>query len=333
MAQVLRKPKLLDLVVDAIHASGWDVLLLSARNGHPFRLSVFKGDTRLTLVIYIWNLTHGGYPRDPNEFRIQVTGVDFIASEPDSRTLLLGWSGDFEVFAGYDATKHQTSMSGRSPSIQIRKECLEKARDKGLCPYARDNNEIAIAFRPDYFIPYVLAATELHRTTAAMIESTVLTRITDDESERLDITGIAPVERRQVLQAVNRKIRDARFRTNVLRAYGYRCCVCDLQLDLLDAAHIIPVEHKRGTDELKNGLALCALHHRAFDHALITVQRDYGIACSEKALARLRNIGWDGGEKGFRDALRDQITLPKRKEFYPSPDFLEFGQTLRGWVK
>src|ERR1017187_7985631 len=28
---------------------------------------------------------------------------------------------------------------------------------------------------------------------------------------------------------------------------------------LVDAAHIIPVEHERGTDEIKNGLSLCAL--------------------------------------------------------------------------
>ena len=97
-----------------------------------------------------------------------------------------------------------------------------------------------------------------------------------------DLEDIQPKERRQVLQTVNRKIRDARFRASVLRAYSHRCCVCGIQLDLLDAAHIIPVEHERGTDEIKNGLSLCALHHRAFDHALITVRTDYSIGCSEK---------------------------------------------------
>lgn len=78
MAKILRKPKLLDLVVEAIHACGWDVLILSSPDDHPFALSIFKGDTKVSLLVYIWNLTHGGIPRDPNEFRIQVTGVSQI---------------------------------------------------------------------------------------------------------------------------------------------------------------------------------------------------------------------------------------------------------------
>ncbi len=332
MASVLRKPRLLDLVIEAIHACGWDVLILSARDVHPFHLSVFKGDTKLTLLVYIWNLTHGGTPRDPNEFRIQVTGVDQIQVAGGSRTLLLGWSGDLEVFAGFDANKHQVPMSGRSPSIQIRREALEKALANGFCPYARENNEIAIAFRPDFFIPYVLGSSELHQTNAAILESKALTRISGEEAVDFDLADIQPKERRQVLQTVNRKIRDARFRVNVLRAYSHRCCVCGIQLDLLDAAHIIPVEHERGTDEIKNGLSLCALHHRAFDHALINVKTDYAIACSEMKFQRLRTIGWHGGESEFKAGLRDQILLPPKKEIYPSVEYLEFGQALRGWA-
>jgi putative restriction endonuclease len=105
-----------------------------------------------------------------------------------------------------------------------------------------------------------------------------------------------------------------------------------MQLDLLDAAHIIPVEHKRGTDETKNGLSLCALHHRAYDHALITVNVNYSIACSDKEFKRLRTIGWHGGEPEFKAALRDEILLPPRKEIYPAVEYLEFGQQIRGWI-
>jgi hypothetical protein len=112
----------------------------------------------------------------------------------------------------------------------------------------------------------------------------------------------------------------------------HRCCVCGIQLDLLDAAHIIPVEHERGTDEIKNGLSLCALHHRAFDHALITVCTDYSISCSEKEFKRLRTIGWHGGESEFKAALRDEISLPPKREIYPAIEYLEFGQKIRGWI-
>jgi hypothetical protein len=187
---------------------------------------------------------------------------------------------------------------------------------------------------PDY--PYeptgILSCAILQQTSAAILETKALERISKAEAVDFDLADIQPKERRQVLQTVNRKIRDARFRANVLRAYSHRCCVCGVQLDLLDAAHIIPVEHERGTDEIKNGLSLCALHHRAFDHALIGIRTDYTIACSEKEFQRLRSIGWHGGESEFKAALRDQILLPPKKGIYPAPGYLEFGQKLRGWA-
>ena len=66
---------------------------------------MFKGDTKVSLLFYIWNLTHGGFPRDPNEFRIQVTGVSQIELREGWKTLLLGWSDDLNAFAGFDATE------------------------------------------------------------------------------------------------------------------------------------------------------------------------------------------------------------------------------------
>lgn len=105
----------------------------------------------------------------------------------------------------------------------------------------------------------------------------------------------------------------------------------DMQLDLLDAAHIIPVEHPKGTDETRNGLCLSALHHRAFDQGLIGIKRNYSIIFNEERFDRLRVLGWDGGESEFKKTCRDAINLPKRKEFYPDRDYLILGQVLRGW--
>jgi len=327
---VLRKPKLLDLLLRSIRLCGWDVLLLSGREDHPFHLSVFKGDSRRQLRIYIWNLTHGGYPRDPNEFRIQITGVGALELDAEMQTLLLGWSSDKAVFAGFDAVKHL--HPGISPSIQIKRPALEKALTDGFSTQPRFNDEIAVAFRPDFFMSYVLGAERLHQTKRAPEESKVLEKAIVSEVEEGDFKDLPAGERREVIQTITRKIRDARFRANVLRAYDHRCCMCGLQLDLLDAAHIIPVEHSRGTDETKNGLSLCALHHRAFDHALVTVQTDYSVRCSEKSFGELRKIGWDGGEKEFRTMLRDQILLPPKRELYPAPDYLKFGQEIRSWA-
>ena len=64
--------------------------------------------------------------------------------------------------------------------------------------------------------------------------------------------------------------RDPAFRERVLRAYQYRCCVCEYDLRLagqvvgLEAAHIKWFQ-AGGPDVEPNGLALCALHHKLFD--------------------------------------------------------------------
>lgn len=57
----------------------------------------------------------------------------------------------------------------------------------------------------------------------------------------------------------------ATFRIVVFRRYGLQCAVCDMSvIDLLDAAHLVS-KSENGCDDPRNGLPLCALHHRAFD--------------------------------------------------------------------
>ena len=116
------------------------------------------------MTIVMRNLTHGGYPRNPNELRIQVTGVDRFRVEEGAKTLLLGWEQEEQMFAGFDVTKHLISMSGRSPSLQVRRETVNEAKTKAFFPQTRDNQEIVIAFRPDFFTAYVQELEELHKT-------------------------------------------------------------------------------------------------------------------------------------------------------------------------
>jgi hypothetical protein len=66
----------------------------------------------------------------------------------------------------------------------------------------------------------------------------------------------------------------ARFKFRVLSRYGARCAVCGIAvLSVLDAAHIRPKED-RGSDDPRNGLVLCAVHHRAFDAGYFAVEPD-----------------------------------------------------------
>lgn len=63
------------------------------------------------------------------------------------------------------------------------------------------------------------------------------------------------------------------FRSQILVAYDRRCAVCNLgHVDLLDAAHIIADGQPHGQPVTPNGLALCKIHHAAFDSRILGVR-------------------------------------------------------------
>ena len=63
-----------------------------------------------------------------------------------------------------------------------------------------------------------------------------------------------------------------RFKFNVFKRYGATCAFCGLAVvELIDAAHLCPKEHF-GTDDPRNGLPLCALHHRVLDCGFVAIE-------------------------------------------------------------
>jgi len=122
---------------------------------------------------------------------------------------------------------------------------------------------------------------------------------------------------------------DRNTRPLVLQAYGNRCAVCGLALKLVDAAHIVPVSDPRGDDIVNNGLALCRLHHGAYDVGLLGVRSDYRIILNTAAADRLRQVQLDGGLDAFQAALPKLIRLPNVAEVHPDRRKLRIGMEVR----
>jgi len=59
----------------------------------------------------------------------------------------------------------------------------------------------------------------------------------------------------------------------VRNAFMPRCAVTRIQLRLVEAAHILPVGAPGSIDHVCNGLALSPTFHRAFDDALIYLDK------------------------------------------------------------
>jgi putative restriction endonuclease len=107
--------------------------------------------------------------------------------------------------------------------------------------------------------------------------------------------------------------------------------MCGIQLKLLDAAHILPVAHPESTDETSNGVALCALHHRAFDRSLITFDDQHRIYFDEEQVEEFRKTGHDGGLDAFKNSLRPVLMLPPDRRDRPGSKFVVTSNKVRGW--
>lgn len=82
-----------------------------------------------------------------------------------------------------------------------------------------------------------------------------------------------PFSNRQMTQrTVNVRKGQQQFKFDVIKRYGARCAVCGIDfVELLDGAHIIP-NRAAGSYDARNGLVLCALHHRAFDAGMFAIE-------------------------------------------------------------
>lgn len=334
----LRKPELLNRITDAVLESGWRYLILD--DSHPFRLILFNGQEQQRVLVYIWNITHGGYPRSESEYRIQVTGRDSLTgeeithfgSEVETKTLILGWWAQLGVFAGWDYQKH-SGLLGGSPSFQIRVEALQEAEQKGLSIHANGNQEVAVAFRPDFLCEYVRNLKELHSFGEQEKDLEILSTLIAEPADftDLNIEAVSTEKRRTVLRQTQQRLRSSNFRERVLRAYGYRCAFCGLQLNLVQAAHVLPVAHEESTDATQNGVAACYLHHAAYDYALITFAEDYAIIMDEEKLSSLTQASRGDGSEGFQSAMFPELHLPLEASLKPAIKYIRLANHVRGW--
>jgi putative restriction endonuclease len=123
--------------------------------------------------------------------------------------------------------------------------------------------------------------------------------------------------RRYALSVVMRRYHQARFRRDVMHAYGGRCAVCALrESQLIDAAHIIRDPHPEGVPIVVNGIALCAIHHLAYDRNLLGINPRGVVHISDKLLRELDGPMLREGLQGFHEAL---ISQPARQSDRPDP--------------
>lgn len=117
-----------------------------------------------------------------------------------------------------------------------------------------------------------------------------------------------------------RKARDHAFRELVRDTYNNTCAVCGSQRESPDgnpeveAAHIYP-HSEGGSDDIRNGIALCKFHHWTFDSGWLSFTDDHEIIVAE---APDKN-----GYHELKQLEGQSLRLPENEDAQPHQMFIE----------
>jgi hypothetical protein len=135
-----------------------------------------------------------------------------------------------------------------------------------------------------------------------------------------------PLDKKKSIKKVTTasSLRSRAFRLAVIEAYNYKCAICGLKIcspDTLswevEAAHIVP-KKAMGKDDIWNALALCSLHHWAFDVGWISLHDNYRIQISPHADSLPNDFARIGDYQILKPTMdSSRIFLPDKAEIYP----------------
>ena len=114
------------------------------------------------------------------------------------------------------------------------------------------------------------------------------------------------------------------FRIAVLEAYGYRCAVCSIGfIEVLEAAHIVP--WASGRRELRadprNGICLCANHHRLFDAGRLQIGPDRIVQFDDPLM---EDGGYELSDEAATVSLHGStLALPDNETVWPDAELLK----------
>lgn len=119
---------------------------------------------------------------------------------------------------------------------------------------------------------------------------------------------------------VKQRVNQSFFRKMVLASYNNACCITGLSIPkLLIAGHILPwSQAPEQRMNPRNGIAINALHDKAYEAGLMTISPDYQILISSQLLARNADpiIA-----SHFCQYHKREMILPKK--FLPDPELLD----------
>jgi putative restriction endonuclease len=170
------------------------------------------------------------------------------------------------------------------------------------------------AYVPIYPVWMVAEETSQHQFAVALDAAQL------EEWNHAGPQRVAEASVRYEPETVQRRLHQPLFRARVILAYQRQCALCRLRhVELLDAAHI-KGDAEGGQPIIPNGIAMCKIHHAAFDADIIGIRPDYVVRVRRDVLEET-----DGPvlTHALQALHGGRIHVPGSVEARPDPQLLE----------
>ena len=321
----LNPAELFNVLVDAFRKYTEAILFVEGSNPYRFSLngkhvSVFTGNI------------HRAGRSDDDEFRIQCPGdlpIRFkVRHDAGDIVVVLGFHPDWNVFSAWDPARliARNSRAQRF-SIYTRLSKIQEASSLGVSTYVDSNQQNILSFRPEFAGLYIENSRTIHE-----VDDTRFRRIAERYGEAQPGEGpvvLGRIKGQKITVTHTQYARSPQFSRAVLEAYSDSCAMCGVQLELIEAAHVVPHAHSQGLDVITNGIALCSLHHRSFDTSLLYVAPNYEIRVNSNRVNYLRKLNLAAGLRNYTRSLQPNLTVPSNANLRPSVQNIVLGNRVR----
>jgi hypothetical protein len=278
-----------------------------AGTGWPGLLTVQTTSKPVDIALHVSSIS--SHARKDYEMRFQNPASDSRPPVSDNGgqafPILLGLDDE-------DAPKVFVAVDGRSRignttrfSLLFHKRIISEAKSKGWAVYQSQKGEKFYCFVPSLFPAFIDQITHGEMVLPELISAAAIA------SGVLDTSGDTATNlqaAKRASKAVTVLVRKAGFGKKVRNAYAHKCAMCGLGSNLLEGAHIYPVEAAGSTDNIWNGLALCHNHHGAFDRHLVWIDPEtYKIRLHPSLHLEAET---NPGTKHFLDSTQTHLSLP-----------------------
>ena len=194
-------------------------------------------------------------------------------------------------------------------------------------PYGGDNRKLRVAMQrrlPIILFEKPMANVYVPVMPAYVVDEDFVRRhflIATGDAVRMAYESPAEmIDKRYIERTVRQRVHQPVFRARVIVAYDRTCAICRLRHpELLDAAHII-ADSQEGAAIVTNGLALCKIHHAAYDNNLVGIDGDYRVHVNG---ALLHEVDGPMLKYGIQEMHGTSLTLPARRAEHPSKEALD----------